>query len=178
MKAIMPISSQHMISAATLHEILDFDFAAGKMFWRHRPGASPQWNGRYAGKEAFTCANGAYKQGSIFGRLYLAHRVIYAAAHGEWPDLIDHINQDGGDNSLANLRAADKSANAYNSKVREDNRSGATGVSWFKRKACWRAYVTKMGSQIHLGYFPTIEAAVAARATAFQALVAPAEPRR
>lgn len=157
-----------MISAAQLHEIMHFDFDAGKMYWKKRPNERSQWNGRYAGKEAFTGNSGGYRQGSIFGRLYLAHKVIYAAAHDEWPDLIDHINQDPSDNRLVNLRAADKATNAYNSKVRDDNSSGSTGVSWFKRSQCWRAYLTKGGAQIHLGYFPTLAEAIAARAAAFQ----------
>lgn len=156
-----------MISAKQLNELIDFDFQTGRMFWKARPTARPQWNGRYAGKEAFTGNSYGYKQGAIFGKLYLAHKVIFAAAYDEWPDLIDHINQDPSDNRLENLRAANKSTNAYNSKIRGDNRSGATGVSWFQRRQCWRAYLTKMGRQIHLGYFPTLEAAIAARANAF-----------
>lgn len=157
-----------MISAKDLHEIIDFDFEAGKMFWKARPAARPQWNGRYAGKEAFTGSSYGYRQGSIFGKLYLAHKVIYAAAYDEWPDLIDHINRNPSDNRLVNLRAADKATNAHNSKVRDDNSSGTTGVSWFKRSQCWRAYLTVQGSQVHLGYFSTLDEAVAARMAAFQ----------
>lgn len=165
-----------MISPDKLHEILDFDFATGKMVWKARPHARAQWNGRYAGKEAFTSNSCGYKQGAIFGRLYLAHKVIYAAAHGQWPDLIDHINQDRSDNRITNLRAADKSINSFNSKIRADNKSGVRGVNWFKPRRLWRAYLTNKGPQIHLGYFPTIEEAVAARAAAFQAL-ATKEPK-
>ena len=159
-----------MINASVLHELLDFDFETGRMFWKHRPSARPQWNSRYAGKEAFTGSSCGYKQGSIFGKLHQAHRVIYAAAHGVWPELIDHINQNRSDNRISNLRVANKVLNAHNSKMRVDNVSGVKGVSWFKRNACWRAYLTQGGRQIHLGYFPSIEDAAAARSAAFQEL--------
>lgn len=163
-----------MIGAEALHEILDFDFEAGKMYWKWRPNERSQWNGRYAGKEAFTAKVGPYRQGAIFGKLYQAHRVIFAAAHGEWPPLIDHINQNGLDNRISNLRAADKALNAYNAKVRADSQSGITGVSWFRRRAKWRAYLTKNGAQVHIGYFTTLSEASSARA---KALAAHIEPR-
>lgn len=164
-----------MITASSLHDILQFDFEAGKMYWRPRAHATPQWNGRYAGKEAFTSDNGGYKRGSISGRLYLAHRVIYAAAHDEWPDLIDHINRNPRDNRLSNLRSANRAGNAYNSKIRADNVSGVSGVSWNKRRKCWRAYLTVLGSQKHLGFYENIEMAAAARSAAFDKLTM--EPR-
>lgn len=159
-----------MIGANTLHEIMEFDFEAGRIFWKRRPAERPQWNGRYAGKEAFTTDCTGYKQGAIFGRLYQAHRVIYAAAHGYWPVLVDHINQDRSDNRLCNLRAADKVLNAHNSKIRTDNKSGTKGVSWFRRNKCWRAYLSERGKQMHLGYFQSIDDAVRARDAAFQKL--------
>lgn len=159
-----------MIDAKKLHELLEFDFEKGRMFWKFRPDERSQWNSRYSGKEAFTSNTDGYKQGSIFGKLYLAHKVIYAAAHGVWPELIDHINQNRSDNRLCNLRSANKALNAHNSKMRVDNVSGVKGVSWFKRNACWRAYLTQGGRQIHLGYFPSIKDAAAARNAAFQEL--------
>lgn len=159
-----------MITAQKLHEIINFDFDTGRMLWKFRPDHRAQWNGRYAGKEAFTGNSDGYKQGSIFGRLYLAHKVIYAAAYDEWPDLIDHINQDRADNRLCNLRAADKVINSHNSKIRSDNTSGVKGVSWFKRNQCWRAHLTIGGVQSHLGYFQSLDDAVAARARAFQSM--------
>lgn len=154
-----------MISAAKLNELFDFDFANGRIFWKQRANA-PQWNARYAGKEAFTSDSFGYKRGSIGGKLYLAHRVIFAAHHGYWPDLIDHINQDRSDNRISNLRAADKRLNANNSKVRRDSATGVRGVSYYKRKACWRAYINRDGRQIHLGFYPSLDAAVSAREAA------------
>lgn len=157
-----------MIDKEKLYELLEFNFETGKMYWRRRPNARSQWNGRYAGKEAFTAKRGGYFHGAIGGRLFQAHRVIYAAAHGEWPELIDHINQDTEDNRLANLRAASKSINSHNSKCRVDSRTGIKGVSWSKRQSAFRAYLTVGGKQIHLGYHPTVEAASAAREAAFR----------
>jgi len=159
-----------MIDPKILHETLDFDFTSGRMFWKHRSDASPQWNARYAGKEAFTCVTYGYRQGQIHGKRLLAHRVIYAAAHGTWPELIDHINQDRSDNSLSNLRRADKVINAHNSKNRLDNKSGQKGVNWWPRTSRWRAYININGKQKHLGFFDKFDDAVNARQTAFNAM--------
>lgn len=102
-----------MIGREKLHELLDFDFATGKMVWKVRPTARPQWNARYAGKEA------------------------------------------------------DKRVNAFNSKIRAD---GKSGVSWFKPRGLWRAYLTNGGKQMHIGYYETLEGAAAARDCAYHAI--------
>jgi hypothetical protein len=162
-----------MIDPANLRELLDIDYETGRMVWKPRPSGWSQWNGRYAGKEAFTARRGPYRHGSIDGRLYQAHRVIYAAAHGVWPELVDHINQDPSDNRLCNLRAAGKRLNALNSKIRADNSTGAKGVSWSKVRRAWRAYFTENGKQFHLGYFGTLEQAADARAAATELRMEP-----
>jgi hypothetical protein len=157
-----------MIDHSILHELLEFDFDTGRMFWKKRPGERSQWNGRYAGKEAFTATALGYRQGQINGQRLQAHRVIYAAAYGEWPELIDHINQDRSDNRLSNLRSADKALNSFNSKVRSDSSTGIKGVSWSRRSNAWRAYITDAGKQVHLGFYATADDAAVARAKAFE----------
>ena len=44
--------------------------------------------------------------------------------------------------------------------------SGVVGVSLHKRSGKWKAHITKGGKFIHLGYYPTIESAALARASA------------
>ena len=53
-----------------------------------------KWNGKLAGKEAFTSINGqGYIQGRILNQTYRAHRVICAMVHGECHGgEIDHKN--------------------------------------------------------------------------------------
>ena len=49
------------------------------------------------------------------GRLWMAHRVAWALYCGEWPKhTIDHINRDGTDNRIENLRDVPQQVNNNN----------------------------------------------------------------
>lgn len=43
-----------------------------------------------------------------------------------------------------------------------------TGISWFKRDGCWRAYIFLKSRQIHLGYFKNISEAIVAYEIAYR----------
>lgn len=64
----------------------------------------------------------------------LAHRVIWQLIHGTIPDdmVIDHINMDGSDNRLSNLRCITQTQNVRNGKKKSHNKTGITGVSYLK----------------------------------------------
>ena len=79
---------------------------------------------------------------------------------------VDHVNGNGLDNRLENLRVATPSQNQRNIGRRADNASGYKGVSWRAGCAKWRAYITIDGRQHHLGYYSTPELAHAAYGTA------------
>ena len=63
------------------------------------------WNSRCAGRPAFNqkAAHG-YLTGRFGGVNYYAHRLIWWLTYGDQPEVIDHINGDGWDNRIANLR--------------------------------------------------------------------------
>jgi len=90
---------------------------------------------------------------------YSAHRLIFLYHHGYLPEFIDHIDNDRLNNRIKNLRAATKSQNNQNAKIRKDNTSGIKGVSWHKRVKKWVALCQTNGKQKHLGSFDTIEEA-------------------
>jgi len=103
-----------------------------------------------------------YLYGKVFGKNYLAHRVMWALEYGTWPDGdIDHVNQNKTDNRICNLRTASKTENARNKTTYKNNTSGFVGVSRCKNK--WRAYVTVDRKQVHLGLFTTEKQANNAR---------------
>lgn len=155
------------VSVARLRERLFVD-ANGVLRWRVAPDLPKQWNTVWAGREAFTAVDGkGYRHGSLDKKYFRLHRVVWALAYGAWPESeIDHIDGDRLNNDLANLRAATPSENHRNQKRSRSNRSGHTGVNWYKAYSKWRAYISSEGRVVHLGYFDTIEAAVAARAAA------------
>lgn len=158
-----------------LRELLQYDPETGVLVWRARNSGSKQdknFNARFLGKPALTANVGnGYLHGEIVGHRVLAHRVVWAFVHGEWPDgQIDHINGDRADNRIANLRVVTAAGNAQNLALRLSNKSGAHGVTFCKRRSKWRARVNVFGSERHLGEFRNIEDAIRARKLAEQAL--------
>lgn len=162
------------ITVEMLKRLVRLDHATGKMYWRERPVSlfpsertAKVWNSRYAGEEAFASEHEGYLQGSIFGRKYGAHRVLWALIHGEWPDgKIDHIDGNPANNELSNLRVVSHQENCRNQKRPKSNVSGVAGVGFHKQTKKWRARITVDFQQINLGVFPDFESAVAARRAA------------
>lgn len=163
------MAKRQLPSPEDLRQLLRYEPATGKFYWLQSEKKPPQWNGRWAGKEAFTCESNGYLWGRIDWRLYPAHRIAWAISYGEWPKgQIDHINGCRGDNRLANLREVDQSTNSMNAARPSHNTSGHIGVSFEKRRKRWEAHigVPGTGRKKHLGYFDEIEEAVAARKAA------------
>lgn len=168
-----------------LRQLLRYEPETGKLFWKERPvgmftatesrtqsHAQAHWNARHAGKEAMIGNhNTGYKWGRIFGRPYLAHRVIWKLVHGYDPaEQIDHINGDRSDNRISNLREASALENGKNGGMRRNNSSGYKGVCWVKRDRRWAAAITSDGKHISLGHHRCPTAAAVAYRKAAQRL--------
>ncbi len=148
----------------TLMELLRLDVETGKLFWRERDRrwfpthrAWAIWNGRYAGHEAFTATNpDGYRVGSIFHRLYLAHRVIFAMHHGRWPvGGLDHHKAPKSNNRPGNLReATDQQNNRNIGSKRGVSRFCGVGKTYGRNVKPWRARCADhTGRQRQLGTF-------------------------
>jgi hypothetical protein len=102
-------------------------------------------------------------------KLYLIHRLIWAW-HGnslEPNEDIDHIDGDGLNNRIENLRAVTPKQNSENTKsARKDSKSGVKGVCWHKGTKKWEAHLGHNGKKIHLGCYKDIDEARAARIAA------------
>jgi len=162
------------LTAAVARSLLDYDPETGELTWRHRPlelfqsetrpeRECKRWNGRYAGRPAFTAPCLGYRQGRIFKRNYRAHRVIWLMMTGEWPtDDIDHIDQNKSNNRWANLRAVTHRENCRNPPRRPSNSSGHTGVCFHTASGKWRAQIGTGRGPRWLGSFAAVESAAAA----------------
>ncbi|MEP2955525.1 MAG: HNH endonuclease [Sulfitobacter sp.] len=162
------MNKEDLLTAEVLRNLLRYEPETGKLFWQERPEGPQGWNTRYAGTEALRHVNSyGHCAGNIFGKNYYAHRVIWCMVTGAWPaDVIDHINGDGADNRIENLREASCAQNQHNAKVRADNSSGFKGVAWDRRHQKWRAYITCDGKRRHVGLFSSPLEAHAAQCAA------------
>ena len=158
-----------------LRKRLAYDPNNGTLTWKNvtpctqlTPKACAIINVKYAGKPAGTFINPwGYRIIGISSNVYLAHRVIWALWHRDWPDgEIDHINGDKLDNRIQNLRVVDGVTNRRNMPMQRNNTSGHVGVTLKNGKWCARIGSGARGHRLYLGTFDTLEEAVTARQAA------------
>lgn len=142
------------LSQEQLKSLLEYHPDHGYFVWTRNAG--PRRHKRVAGIVVAT----GYRRISIYGRGYAAHRLAWLYVYGIMPERIDHINGDGDDNRIANLRLATASQNRANSRLPSSNSSGAKGVHIADGK--FVASVTCGGKRKHLGAFDTLDEAAKA----------------
>jgi len=159
-----------------LRQLLRYEPETGKLFWLQRgpewfsdgkQGAVRHcnaWNGRFAGKEAFTANhNQGYKDGHVNSCHLLAHRVIWAIVTGAWPEGdIDHDDTDKANNRWGNLRPATSAQNMQNKGVRKDSSTGLKGVRFHKPTGKFIASIRANHKGYYLGLFDLAKDAKAA----------------
>ncbi len=143
-------------------DMIDYNPNTGNFSWRHR--FSP--NGRPLTGAPGWPTNQGYVRIASGGVEIQAHRLAYRIMMGcDVPDgqEIDHINGDRSDNRWCNLRVVSRTQNNMNAKVKSNNSSGFTGVSYDKRRDSWAAEIKINKRKIFLGRFATLEEAVDSR---------------
>lgn len=156
------MSKYDIVTPDVVRQLLDYDSETGVLTWRARGVSS--WDARFAGTTAFTALEDGYHTGTIFRRVFFAHRVAYAHFHGKWPKQhIDHINRKRTDNRISNLRDATPTTNNRNKSRQKNNTSGVTGVSWNRASKAWEAYINVEGKRKRIGMFGTVLQAADAR---------------
>ena len=106
-----------------------------------------------------------YRYVRIDNKSYRLHRLVWIYVHGTIPNSmdIDHINGNGLDNRLDNLRLVSRQENAKNRKATNNIKHGTFGISYYKPLSKWRAMIKNNGILEHIGYFDTKEDAIIAR---------------
>lgn len=163
------------LDAWTARQLLWYDASTGRLRWKPRSrhwfashGSWARWNARYAGQEALVSpSRDGYLRGRVLGKTYLNHRVLWLIHAGQWPlEQIDHINGRRSDNRLVNLRCVSPGENGRNKRRSDCNKSGVTGVHWYKPSSKWMAHIAFRGQSRTIGYYDRKEDAVAARKAA------------
>lgn len=134
-----------------------------------------RWNSRYGGKVAGIIFKAKHSV-QLYRRLkfkdgghHLVHRIVWEMFNGPIPEgmLIDHIDGNGLNNSISNLRLVDSYQSAQNRPMGRNNKSGVVGVKWDRGK--WLATISLNGKNRNLGRFVDKEDAIAARKEAERA---------
>lgn len=151
----------HKLTAPRVRECLRYEASTGLLFWAVNKGS----RARAGSQTSCKPRPDGYLQIHFDGAGYLAHRLIWLHAYGEWPaEQVDHINGKKDDNRLSNLRAASASQNQANVGTRSTNSCGFKGVYLHKASGLYHARISlpNKKKQISLGYFKTPQLAHAA----------------
>jgi hypothetical protein len=138
-----------MITQSELKNL--FDYVDGQLV------AKTDSNKRKAGNALRSITGKGYLSGSINGRTYRVHRLVFLYFHGFMPPQIDHIDGNRQNNQIENLREATSAQNNQNRKATSS--SGIKGVVWHKQSKKWVASICINRKSIHLGSFLSIEEA-------------------
>lgn len=92
--------------------------------------------------------------------LILLHRFIMDVTEFM---VVDHIDRNTLDNRRENLRICTKAQNCRNRKTPNNSKTRVSGVSFYKARDSYRAYISCNKKQIHLGFFKNIEDAIEER---------------
>jgi hypothetical protein len=161
----MAAAKDPIIDHAELLQRLHYDPLTGLFTWLD------PIKGRVVPGDRAGTTKGGYVTIRFRRRIITAHRLAWFYVHGVFPaKLLDHINCDGRDNRLANLREATASGNGANRKVSRNNTSGLKGVHWAADCGRWCAQIRVHGKRRNLGYFSTkAEAGAAYQRAAMEA---------
>jgi len=161
-----------------LKKVLHYCPDTGVFTWLKRPRSMftsdkgfGVWNAKLSGKRAGSLNFKGYRELSIKHcpnkrSRYLTHRLAWLYIHGEFPEVIDHINGVKDDNRLVNLRNTTNWVNKKNSKIYANNTSGIPGVSWESKPNKWRVRIKADKKDKHLGFFDNLFDAACARKSA------------
>jgi len=162
------------VTPEILRQLIRFDEATGEYFWKERDASLFKnerriscFRSRFVGKKLFTKpTRHGYGAAIVLGYSFLAHQIVWAFHHGEWPKMIDHINGDRFDNRLENLRECTPSENQKNKAMLARNTSGRIGVTWNRQRRKWYSSIRVENKYIFLGSFHSLDDASDARARA------------
>lgn len=140
-----------------LINIFDYCSTTGHLFWKIRPSQATKV-GAFAG-----CITNGYIVISIKGTAYKAHRLIWKMIYGDDPEVIDHINRNGLDNRLSNLRSVSIEINGKNRKKNKNNVTGHTGIFFIQSRNKYQSTISINKKRLFLGNFNSIDEAIEVR---------------
>jgi hypothetical protein len=161
------------VTAEDVRNLLKFCPETGEFYWKSdkRCGIKQSVLAHAAGDRAGTSRKDGRIVIRLNGKLYLRYRLAWLHVYGKWPDNeIDHINGNGADDRICNLRDVPRVVNQQNLRyaMKEKKSSALIGVYKNKhgRKKPWRSMICVHGVEKYLGAFNTEHEAYDAYLTA------------
>ena len=99
----------------------------------------------------------------VDGRQIAVHRIIMLFKCDALPNEVDHIDGNGLNNKMDNLRDVSRVENMRNSRLGANNTSGVVGVGRIRGSSKWYARITVDKKVIKLGNYHDINDATKAR---------------
>lgn len=156
-----------------------FIYRDGLLYWKERPvndfatvSASKVWNAQFPGRVAGTPRRSSKTLKYVFtawhGKKIGVHRVVWEMHNGKIKEglQIDHIDGNGENNRIENLRLVTRQDNSKNRKLNANNVLGVAGVYVVRSSGLYCAHIRSGGIGINLGHYKTIFDAVCARRSA------------
>lgn len=147
-----------IVSAAQLREILEYDPTSHSgLRWKVDRGLHG------SGAKAGDCPGTAWKDRLGYGcwvlqtagRQWYAHRVVWMIVHGDIPNgmQIDHLDGDGRNNRIENLRVVTPAINSRNQSKSARNKTGVVGVCYSHRRSSYIATWYDLEHKLRQRYF-------------------------
>lgn len=136
--------------------MLTQDYVKGRLSYDLKTGIFVWKNGRNKGKRAGTVNQNGYRLIFILNKRVREHRLAFLYVKGNMPEKnrdVDHINGNRSDNRWENLRTCTRSENLQNKRKNGYGTSKYRGVSFYKNRNKYEAYIDKNGKRKKLGYF-------------------------
>ncbi len=149
-----------MLTQRRLKEILHYNPNTGHFTYLKAQSNRVKAGSNAGSKTKPTGSNITYLRIGVDGKSYRSHRLAWLYVNGDFPSgPIDHIDGNGENNRISNLRASNKMQNARNCHIYSHNKSGYNGVFWSGQSKRWVARIKINGNTKQLGSFDSPEEA-------------------
>jgi hypothetical protein len=135
---------KNKLTQAEAFKLFDYDKLTGKLYWKIQIAYRVKVGDEVGNYNPTT----NMIETSIYNIRYGVHQIIFLLECGYIPNLIDYKDRNSCNNIFSNLREANKSTNACNSKIRIDNTIGVKGISYNIRDNAFITSITKDGKHI------------------------------
>lgn len=130
-----------------------FEYINGELFWKQPTGSAVKVGSKVNG--IYRSGDNYYSTVRLKGITYPTHRIVWIMHSGDIPTgyMVDHIDGDGLNNRIDNLRLALSAQNTSNSRKRPNTSSQYKGVHFNKATDKWFASISVDGKKFHLGSY-------------------------